>query len=62
MNGKTIGLIVAAVAALALLGLLARVVVGIISGAANLVLGALVLLALLVIVLWMFAYAKKARK
>ena len=62
MNGKKIGLIAALVAALVLLLLLVRVIVGLVQGAANFVLGVLVLLALLAIVLWMFAYAKRARK
>ncbi len=62
MKAKTFGLILVAALALALLVVLVRVVVTLVQGAANFALGALVLLALLAIVLWMFAYAKKAGK
>lgn len=62
MKAKTFVLILVAVLALALLVVFARVVVTFVQGAANFALGALVLLALLAIVLWMFAYAKKAGK
>jgi len=59
---KNPGLIVAVLAALALVAVLIRVAVGVVAGAANFVLGLFVVLALLALVVWMFAYAKKKRK
>ena len=47
---------------LAVVSLVFRLLAGLASGAFNLVLGAIVVVALIVIVSWMFAYAKKKRK
>ena len=47
---------------LAAVSLVFRLLAGLASGAFNLVLGLLVVGALVVIVLWMFAYAKSKRK
>ena len=47
---------------LAAASLVFRLLAGLASGVFNLVLGVLVIGALVVIVLWMFAYAKKKRK
>ena len=46
---------------LAVVSLVFRLLAGLASGAFNLVLGAIVVGALVVIVHWMFAYAKKKR-
>ena len=45
-----------------MISLVFRLLAGLASGAFNLVLGAIVVVALIVIVSWMFAYAKKKRK
>ena len=47
---------------LAVVSLVFRLLAGLASGAFNLVLGAIVVVALIAIVGWMFAYAKKKRK
>ena len=47
---------------LAAISLVFRLLAGLASGAFKLVLGAIVVLGLIVIVTWMFAYAKKKRK
>ena len=47
---------------LAVVSLVFRLLAGLASGAFNLVLGAIVVLGLIAIVTWMFAYAKKKRK
>ncbi len=47
---------------LAVVSLVFRLLAGLASGAFNLVLGAVVVVGLVVIVTWMFAYAKKKRK
>ena len=47
---------------LAVISLVFRLLAGLASGVFNLVLGVLVVGALVVIVLWMFAYAKRKRK
>ena len=47
---------------LAVISLVFRLLAGLASGAFNLVLGAIVVVALIIIVSWMFAYAKKKRK
>ena len=47
---------------LAVVSLVFRLLAGLASGAFNLVLGAVVVAALVLIVLWMFAYAKRKRK
>ena len=47
---------------LAVISLVFRLLAGLASGAFNLVLGAVVVIALVLIVLWMFAYAKRKRK
>ena len=47
---------------LAAASLVFRLLAGLASGVFNLVLGVLVIGALVVIVLWMFAYAKRKRK
>ena len=62
MNKKTLYVIVAAAVALALLVLLIRIVSGavsIVSGGFNAVLGLAVIAALVIIVVWMFAYARR---
>ena len=62
MNKKTIYAILAAIVALALVVLLIRVVSGafsLLSGAVNAVLGVAVILALVIIVIWMFRYASR---
>ena len=62
MNRKTIYAILTAIVALALVVLLIRVVSGafsLLSGAVNAVLGVAVVLALVIIVIWMFRYASK---
>ena len=63
MNAKTIALFVAVLlVVLAVISLVFRLLAGLASGAFNLVLGAAVVVGLVVIVAWMFAYAKKKRK
>ena len=60
MNKKTIYAILTAIVALALVVLLIRVVssaFSLLSGAVNAVLGVAVVLALVIIVIWMFRYA-----
>lgn len=47
---------------LAVISLVFRLLAGLASGAFNLVLGAIVVVGLIAIVSWMFAYAKKKRK
>ncbi len=47
---------------LAVISLVFRLLAGLASGAFNLILGAVVVVGLVVIVTWMFAYAKKKRK
>lgn len=47
---------------LAVISLVFRLLAGLASGAFNLILGAVVVAGLVVIVTWMFAYAKKKRK
>lgn len=47
---------------LAVISLVFRLLAGLACGAFNLVLGAIVVIGLIVIVTWMFAYAKKKRK
>ena len=47
---------------LAVISLVFRLLAGLVSGAFNLILGAVVVVGLVVIVTWMFAYAKKKRK
>ncbi|MBQ7692025.1 MAG: hypothetical protein IJT29_00290 [Oscillospiraceae bacterium] len=62
MNKKSIYAVLAAIVALALVVLLIRVVSGafsLLSGAVNAVLGVAVVLALVVIVIWMFRYASR---
>ena len=63
MNGKKlVYAILAAAAAIALAVLLGKIVsgaFGLLSGAVNAVLGIAVVAALVVIVIWMFAYAKR---
>ena len=62
MNRKTIYAILTAIVALALVVLLIRVVSGafsLLSGAVNAVLGVAVVLALVIIVIWMFRYASR---
>ena len=63
MNAKTIALFVAVLlVVLAVISLVFRLLAGLASGAFNLVPGAAVVVGLVVIVAWMFAYAKKKRK
>ena len=63
MNGKKlVYAILAAAAAIALAVLLGKIVsgaLGLLSGAVNAVLGIAVVAALVVIVIWIFAYAKR---
>ena len=62
MNKKSILAVVAGLIALALIVLLIRVVSGaftLLGSAVNAVLGIVVVLALVVIVIWMFRYANK---
>ena len=47
---------------LAVISLVFRLLAGLASGAFNLILGAVVVVGLVVIVTWMFAYARKHRK
>jgi hypothetical protein len=62
MNNKTIYAVLTALVAVALIVLLIKVVTGaftLLSGAVNAVLGVAVVLALVIIVIWMFRYAKR---
>ena len=59
---KKLGSILFAVVALALIVGAIVLVVKIVKGALNTILGVLVIIALIVIVIWMFSYAKRARK
>jgi O-antigen ligase len=65
MNKKSLYILLAAAVVIGLLVLLIRIVSGavsIVSGGFNAVLGLAVIAALVIIVVWMFAYAKKSRK
>ena len=59
---KKIGSILFALVALALIIGAIVLVVKLVRGALNTILGILVIIALVVIVIWMFSYAKRARK
>ena len=59
---KNLGKILFAVIALALIVGAITLVIKLVSGALNAVLGIVVLIALVVIVFWMFSYAKRMRK
>ena len=59
---KNVGKILFAVIALALIIGAITLVIKLVSGALNAVLGIVVLIALVVIVIWMFSYARRARK
>jgi len=59
---KNLGKILFAVIALALIVGAITLVIKLVSGALNAVLGIVVLIALVVIVIWMFSYAKRMRK
>lgn len=59
---KNLGKILFALVALALVVGAIVLVVRLVRGALNTILGVVVLIALVVIVIWMFAYAKRARK
>ena len=59
---KNLGKILFAVIALALIVGAITLVIKLVSGALNAVLGIVVLSALVVIVIWMFSYAKRMRK
>ena len=62
MKLKSILLIVALVALVGFsISLVYNLVTGLVSGLFNLVLGVLVVVALIALVFWMFAYAKKKR-
>lgn len=64
-TGKILGIIIAAAVAIALIGLVIKVVsglFGLIGGLINAVLGIAVLVALAAIVIWMFRYAAKNNK
>ena len=64
-TGKIIGIILIAAVAIALIGLALKVVSGLFSlmgGLINAVLGLAVIIALVVIVVWMFRYAAKNNK
>ena len=66
MNSKKLGLLAAVVlAAVLLIGLIYRIVAGLLglmSTAVNAVIGLIVVVALVALVIWMFAYAKSRRK
>ena len=59
---KNLGKILFAVIALALIVGAITLVIKLVSGALNAVLGIVVLIALVVIVIWMFSYARRMRK
>lgn len=59
---KTLTGIIAAAVLLAVIIGAVKLVTGIIGGAFNLILGIAVIIALIVIVIWMFAYANKKKK
>ena len=62
---KILGLVVVAAVALALIGLVVKLltgVLGLVSGLLNAVLGVAVVIALIAIVAWMFRYAAKNGK
>ena len=65
MNKKSLGMLLGLiVAGLAVCYLIYRVVaalLGLMAGAIDLVIGAVVVLALVALVIWMFAYAKRKR-
>ncbi len=62
MNKKTVYAILAALVIVLIVFLLFRLVTGLLSGAGSLILGIAVVAALVIIVLWMFAYAGIHRK
>ena len=62
MNKKTVYAILAALVIVLIVFLLFRLVTGLLSGAGSLILGVAVVAALVIIVLWMFAYAGIHRK
>ena len=62
MNKKTVYAILAALVIVLIVFLLFRLVTGLLSGADSLILGVAVVAALVIIVLWMFAYAGIHRK
>ncbi len=59
---KKLGSILFALVALALIIGAIVLVVKLVHGALNTILGILVIIALVVIVIWMFSYARRARK
>ncbi|MDO4982441.1 MAG: hypothetical protein Q4E35_02670 [Eubacteriales bacterium] len=61
MKKTLTGIIAAAVLLGVVIGAV-KLVTGIIGGAFNLILGIAVIIALIVIVIWMFAYANKKKK
>lgn len=62
MKKGTVIAIIGIAAVIALIVGAIRLVSGLVSGAVNLVLGVIVVAALIVIVIWMFAYAKSQQK
>lgn len=62
MNKKTVYAILAALVIVLIVFLLFRLVTGLLSGAGSLILGIAVVAALVIIVVWMFAYAGIHRK
>jgi hypothetical protein len=62
MNKKTVYAILAALVIVLIVFLLFRLVTGLLSGAGSLILGVAVVAALVIIVVWMFAYAGIHRK
>ena len=62
MNKKTVFAILAALVIVLIVFLLFRLVTGLLSGAGSLILGVAVVAALVIIVVWMFAYAGIHRK
>ena len=62
MKKSTVIAIIAGAAVLALVIAAVRLLGGLISGAFDLVLGVIIVVALIVIVIWMFAYANKQQK
>ncbi len=62
MKKGTVIAIIGIAAVIALIVGAIRLLSGLVSGAVNLVLGVIVVAALIVIVIWMFAYAKSQQK
>ena len=61
MKRTLAGIIIGVIVLAAVIGAV-KLITGIVSGAFNLILGIGVIIALIAIVIWMFAYANKKRK